>query len=84
VSRNAANQTPLRKEGRANNFSVGTGLVLDVVGIVFVSWKAGITTHFAKRCSIGITGGRSIPGAAVSAVAVATVIRPHFYIDVIV
>jgi hypothetical protein len=74
----------LRKEGRANNFSVGTGLVLDVVGIVFVSWKAGITTHFAKRCSIGITGGRSIPGAAVSAVAVATVIRPHFYIDVIV
>jgi hypothetical protein len=73
VSRNTANQTPLRKEGRANNFSVGTRLVLDIVGIVFVSWKAGITTHFAKRCSIGIT--------AVSAVAVATVIRPHFYID---
>jgi hypothetical protein len=74
----------LRKEGRANNFSVGTRLVLDVVGIVFVSWKAGITTHFAKRCSIGITGGRSFPAAVAAAVAtVATVIRPHFYIDVI-
>jgi drug/metabolite transporter (DMT)-like permease len=66
----------LRKEGRANNFSIGTGLVLDVVGIVFVSWKAGITTHFAKRCS----SGRSFPGAV--AAAVAAVIRPHFYIDV--
>jgi len=64
----------LRKEGRANNFSVGTGLVLDVVRIVFVGWKAGITAHFAKRCS---SGRSCIPLVT----AVTAVIRPHFYID---